>query len=150
MENKKVKISFERKPVEIPVEYRSIRVMTKIILVIHINSNINANISLNKIHLLIWALLSKENMNTLLESTINQIQPFFFIHFDPRVNRACNILIAEDLIEYTNHGNICLTPKGVKFAETVINSEKFFDEEIVYLKKLGRDPSEKKIKKFFK
>jgi hypothetical protein len=132
------KISFRKKPIPIPAEYRPMYQIAIIIMVLYYCCRGNSS-SLLKLHLLSWSLFSSKNMDFLynyLRSNYAGKKPVWNI--DPALNRALTLAIADGLCEITSSKKYKLTQKGQKFIDVLNSDKELLDFEKDYLKKIGK------------
>jgi len=130
-----MQITFKRKPVPIPADYRPLYKIALILLILERNSR-GKKASLMKLHLFSWAIkssLSQERLINALES--NDLPEFW--SFEPSLNRALTFAEAENLCEVVNKKNYRITSKGKEFLDKVVESEDVFKDEKEFLSQIG-------------
>lgn len=131
------KLTFKRKPIPIPIDYRPTYKIIIIILVLKICCNSETS-SLLKLHLFSWALKSKKNMSQLKKYVESNYENEFEVwNIEPALNRALQYAVADKLCELTSTSKYKLTDKGNRFYNTIIDSD-VFEEELIFLKFLGK------------
>lgn len=132
------KIIFKQRPIPIPIDYRPTYKISIIILVLKLCST-SETASLLKLHLFSWILKSEDNrllFNKFIQS--NYLMEFNVWSIEPALNRALQYSIADELCELTNTSKYKLTEKG-KLLYSAISDSNTFDEEIYFLKKIGKN-----------
>ena len=134
----KIKLSFAKRPIPIPAEYRPMYKIALIVIILKYCC-IGESANLTKLHLFSWALSSEENMNEIIKNIENGFQDEFAVWgVDPSLNRALQLAVAENICEIQNGKKYKLTHKGNKFFE-MIESDKFlFDIEKSFLINVGK------------
>ena len=134
----KNKISFKRKPIPIPAEYRPMYQIAIIVLILYNCCRSNTS-SLLKLHLLSWSVFSNKNMDYLsffLRSNCAGRKPIWKI--DPALNRALILAIADKFCEMTSNKKYKLTPKGISFINTLNSDNELLITEKIFFKKIGK------------
>ncbi len=132
------KISFKKKPIPIPAEYRPMYQIATIVLILYNCCRGNTS-SLLKLHLLSWSVFSNKNMDYLsffLRSNCAGKKPTWNI--DPALNRALILAIADGFCEITSTKKYKLTPKGISFVNTLNSDNELLTTEKDFLKKIGK------------
>jgi len=132
------KISFKKKPIPIPAEYRPMYQIAIIVLILCDCCRGNTS-SLLKLHLLSWSLFSRKNMDFLydyLRSNCAGKKPVWNI--DPALNRALILAIADGFCEITSNKKYKLTQKGEKLTNILNLDNELLSVEKDYLKKIGK------------
>ena len=110
-------IVFDAKPDAVPYNYRISYKVTQLCLIMRICGRGDV-CSLIKLHMISYALISKENMKKLVnfaEGTGEEP----LVRFDPSVNRAITYAMAYKLIERQQNGKYKLTDCGRQLAEQI-------------------------------
>ncbi len=126
-------ITFSRKPIPVPPEYRPLYKIAQIVLALKLSCK-KHKASLLQLHLFSWALKNQENSDSVLAHVRNpQEIPIDVWNLEPAINRALYFAVAEKLIEIAlPKGDYLLTEKGHTFANLLLNdnsvlkSEKYF------------------------
>jgi hypothetical protein len=132
------KISFRKKPIPIPAEYRPMYQIALIVLILYYCCR-GGSSSLLKLHLLSWSLFSNKNMDFLydyLRSSYAGKKPVWNI--DPALNRALTLAIADGFCEITSTKKYKLTQKGQTLINILNSDIELLDIEKDYLKKIGK------------
>lgn len=132
------KISFKKKPIPIPAEYRPMYQIAIIVLILYNCCRSNTS-SLLKLHLLSWSVFSLKNMAYLsffLRSNYAGQKPTWKI--DPALNRALILSIADGFCEITSNKKYKLTPKGIGFANILNSDNELLSVEKDFFKKIGK------------
>lgn len=139
------RITFEKKPIPLPAEYRPMYQIALLVLVLKLCCRANAS-SLEKLHLFSWCLRSSSNMTELeryLKDGVNS--PMLHWTIDPALNRAINYAVADGICEFTPNKKYKLTSKGCSFFSKIENDKELFNDEKDFLLRLGKKLSDEKI-----
>ncbi len=130
-------LSFTKRPISVPADYRPNYKIAQICLILK-HSCIGNKSGLLKLHLLSWAFKRSENRNTLLSYVESNFNSEFTVWgIEPTLNRALQLAIAEGYCSYSK-GNYKLEEKGFLFCEKIEEDEEILFEEILLLKKIGK------------
>lgn len=131
------KITFSKKPISIPPEYRPSYSIGLIVLILKVCCQ-NSKSSLLKLHLINWALKSNENKNSLKKFVLsNYTESSKTWGIEPSLNRALNYSVHEGICSIIN-GKYKLQKKGEVFYKKIIENTEYLNEEIDFLKFLGK------------
>ena len=137
-------IVFDAKPDAVPYNYRISYKVTQLCLILRICCW-RDTCSLIKLHMISFALISRTNMDKLLEfSEGTGIAPI--VRFDPAVNRALAYAIAYGFIEQQQNAKYKLTDRGQKLAEQIKQVGDLMVVEIRDLTMLAKKFPETKVK----
>lgn len=145
MENRK--ITFEKKPIPLPAEYRPMYQISIIVLVLKYCCR-GCTSSLQKLHLFSWCLYSEKNMTALkylIENNYKTQMPHWAI--DPALNRALNYAVADGMCELTSNQKYRLTNKGLFFVAKIETDDDLFRNEKVFLKQIGKQLTDEIVDK---
>lgn len=132
------KITFQQKPIPIPVDYRPTYKISIIILTLKLCSS-SETASLLKLHLFSWSLKSDLNRNKLKSFILSNYKDDFQVwNIEPALNRALQYCVADKLCDVTNNGKYKLTEKGDIFYNKILETD-VFKEEIEFLKFVGKN-----------
>lgn len=132
------KISFSKKPIPIPAEYRPMYQIAIIVLILYNCCRANTS-SLLKLHLLSWSVFSNKNMDYFyfyLRSNCAGTKPTWKI--DPALNRALILSIADGFCEITSSKKYKLTAKGIRFINILNSDDELLTDEKDFFKKIGK------------
>ncbi|WP_306540542.1 hypothetical protein [Dysgonomonas sp.] len=132
-------ISFSKRPISIPPEYRPIFKISQITMILGYCCRSNRS-NLLKLHLLSWVLKADSNANIVIKWINDGFKtelPVWGI--EPTLNRGLQYAIAEDICQYEK-GKYELTNRG-KGLFIAINS----DKELLYKEKIILEAIGKKI-----
>lgn len=131
------KITFSKKPISIPPEYRPSYTIGLIVLILKVCCQ-SSRSSLLKLHLINWALKSKENQESLRNFVLsNYTETSKTWGIEPSLNRALNYSVHEGICSITK-GKYQLQKKGETFYSKIIANPEYLTEEIDFLKFLGK------------
>ena len=138
-------IVFDAKPEAVPFNYRISYKVTQLCLIMQLCGRGNI-CSLIKLHMISYALISKQNMDKLMEFIEKDIE-MPIIRFDTSVNRALTYAVAYGLIEQLQTGKYKLTSKGHNIAEKIKQEGDIMVAEICSLNTLSKKLTETMIDK---
>ena len=138
-------IIFDAKPDAVPYNYRISYKVSQLCLIIYICGR-GMSCSLIKLHMISFALLSRNNMENLIEFS-DKINESVVVRIDPAVNRALTYAVAYGFIMQQQNGNYKLTDQGKKFAERIKLAGDLMVTEIIELTELSKRLTESRIKK---
>jgi len=131
------KITFSKKPISIPPEYRPSYTIGLIVLILKICCQ-GSKSSLLKLHLINWALKSNENKESLKKFVLsNYTESSKTWGIEPSLNRALNYSVHEGVCSIIN-GKYQLQEKGEVFYSKIVENTEYLNEEIDFLKFLGK------------
>ena len=136
-------IVFNPKPDAIPYNYRISYKVSQICLIMHICGR-SSTCSLIKLHIISYALLSKDYMDVVLNFS-NKQSDSVIVHFDPAVNRAIDYAIAYGFVKQQTNEKYKLTVQGQNFAKRIMMAQDIMTSEISDLTELSKKLSEKQI-----
>lgn len=140
---------FQDRGTQIPATRRPAWRITLIALALKVASRASSS-SLQRLHILDWAVRSSEGKHRLGEFILNGTTATTApIRYDPAVVRALQFGAAEGLFA-VEKGTIQLTAKGNNLAEEVISDGKSLVSEIAFLKTIKKSFSEKASERFVK
>ena len=108
-------------------------------------SGAGTSCSLIKLHMISFALLSRKNMDNLLEFS-DKTNESVVVRFDPAVNRALTYAVAYGFVVQQQNGNYKLTDQGKNFAERIKLAGDLMVTEIRELTDLSKRLTESRIK----
>lgn len=144
------KITFSKKPISIPPEYRPSYSIALIVLILK-NCCQGSKSSLLKLHLINWALKSNENKDSLKKFVLsNYTESSKTWGIEPSLNRALNYSVHEEICSIEN-GKYLLLEKGEIFFSKIVENPEYLNEEIDFLNFLGkRKITDNRIDSIFK
>jgi len=129
---------FRSRPEAIPGDLRPIWRIGIVILMLHLASR-GDKASLAKIHVLNWAIQSKENQNSLLQIIDGKISPdTIIVRIEPSLNRALDYANGEGLIEFISGKNVHLTPQGKVTAHRLMTKDDLLTCEKNFFREIGK------------
>ncbi|APC81905.1 TPA: hypothetical protein ACXDAZ_003156 [Clostridium botulinum] len=137
-------VKVEIKPVAVPYNYRIMYKISQLILIIYYCCSSRKGCSLEKLHMISTALTSKADY-VKLRSFINGRQNIIIIRFDPAVNRAVTLALAEKLLYRQVNGLFKLDKKGKKFAEELDKDKTLMVREKELMQRISTNLTEDKI-----
>ena len=137
-------IIFDAKPDAVPYNYRISYKVSQLCLIMYI-CGWGTSCSLIKLHMISFALLSRKNMDNLLEFS-DKTNESVVVRFDPAVNRALTYAVAYGFVVQQQNGNYKLTDQGKNFAERIKLAGDLMVTEIRELTDLSKRLTESRIK----
>jgi hypothetical protein len=137
-------IVFDAKPDAVPYNYRISYKVTQLCLILRI-CGWGDVCSLIKLHMISFALISRTNINKLVEFA-GGIGSAPIVRFDPAVNRALTYAIAYGFIEQLKNAKYKLTARGQKLADQIICVGDLMTVEVGDLNMLAKKLTEAKVK----
>ncbi len=138
--------TFHKRPSSLPADLRPDWRIVVVLLMLKICC-ISGKSSLRRLHVLNWAVRSKESRRAFIDfmnDTGNPDTPI--VRFDPALHRAIDYAAAENLVTVTDGQRIQITEAGGKVIESVENVSDILVEERRFFEQLGKKITEKKIK----
>lgn len=129
---------FRSRPEAIPGDLRPIWRICVVLLILELASR-GKKSSISKLHVLNWAIRSKENQKVLLQIIEGEIAPdSISIRVEPSLDRAVNLAHGEELIDFVSGKSIRLTWQGENAAKRIIDLENVFLDEKNFLLEVGK------------
>ncbi len=133
------KLSFTKRPIPLPAEYRPMYKIAIIVMILKYACRAETS-NLLKLHLLSWALASKINMSELHDYVTNNFKSDFSVWgIEPALNRALQLAVAENICDIVYGNKYKLTEKGNKFFEMIQSDTELFDIEKSFLILIGKN-----------
>jgi hypothetical protein len=133
------KISFNKRPIPLPAEYRPMYKIALIVIILKYCCRGETS-NLLKLHLFSWALTSEKNMNELRYYVTSNFQTGFSVWgIEPALNRALQLAVAENICDIVNGKNYKLTKKGNLFFEMIVADKELFEIERNFLSIIGKN-----------
>ena len=126
-------ITFHRRPIPVPPEYRPLYKIAQIVLALKLSCK-KHKASLLQLHLFSWAVKNKENSDHIIAYVRNPLEIAIDIwNLEPALNRALYFAVAEKLIEVIpSSGDYLLTEKGHKFADILLKDNSVLKAEKIF------------------
>lgn len=137
-------VKVERKPIAVPYNYRIMYKISQLLLIIYSCCSSRKGCSLEKLHMISTAITSKKDYER-LTSFINGRQNIIIIRFDPAVNRAVTLALAEELLHRQVNGLFKLSKKGKKFVEELDKDKTLMVREKELMHQISTNLTEDKI-----
>lgn len=133
------KISFTKRPIPLPADYRPMYKIALIVLILKYCCRVETS-SLLKLHLFSWALASEKNMGELRKYVASDFKIDFSVWgIEPALNRALQLAVAENICDVIEGKKYKLTQKGNLFFEQIKADKVLFDKEKAFLTFLGKN-----------
>jgi len=136
-------IVFDAKPDAVPYNYRISYKVSQLCLILHKCSR--RGCSLIKLHMISFALSSKNGMDKLHSFAESDIAAKPVVLFDPAVNRAITFAIADGFVSQQKNGSYKLTDKGKDLVTTIESDGQLMIAEKQELSYLAKSLTEIKI-----
>lgn len=131
-------LSFTKRAIPIPADYRPLFKIGHILLILSLSCRGNKS-SLMRLHFFCWAIKSEGNMSTVNDWIKNNFNKDFHIWgIEPTVNRAIVFAAAEQLIEDSG-GDYSLTSKGENLSKLIQKDKLLFPSEKAFLVGVGKN-----------
>jgi hypothetical protein len=132
------KLSFVKRPISIPPEYRPLYKIGLIVLILKLCCR-GEKSNLLKLHLFSWALTSEKNMCIIREYLESNFQSDFSVWgIEPTLNRALQFAISENICGIIDGRTYALAEKGNQFFNLINSDTLLFEKEKVFLKFVGK------------
>ena len=134
------KLSFTKRPIPIPADYRPMYKIAIIVLILKLCCR-SDKASLLKLHLFSWALASKKHTAMLADHiSKNFVGEFSVWGIEPALNRALQLATAEKICDIIDGKNYQLsTEKGLQFFNMVMSDNELLVDEKAFLRSLGKN-----------
>lgn len=136
-------IVFNAKPDAVPFNCRISYKVTQLCMILHLCGRADT-CSLVKLHMISHALISKDNMNRLIDFSSSK-GAIPIVRFDPAVNKAVMFAIGYGFILQLKNGSYKLTESGRNFAERVLLAGDLMTSEIAEMRRIGKRLTEAQI-----
>ncbi|WP_432329331.1 hypothetical protein ACRQ5D_14620 [Mucilaginibacter sp. P25] len=134
------KLSFTKRPIPIPADYRPMYKIAIIVLILKLCCR-SDKASLLKLHLFSWALASKKHTALLADYiSKNFVGEFSVWGIEPALNRALQLATAEKICDIVDGKNYQLSAeKGLQFFNMIMSDNEILVDEKAFLKSLGKN-----------
>ena len=133
------KLSFVKRPIPLPAEYRPMYKIALIVMILKICCRAESS-SLLKLHLFSWALASEKNMKEVHDFVVSNFKTDFSVWgIEPALNRALQLAIAENICDIAQGKSYKLTEKGNKFYDMIKADPELFIVEKAFLLYVGKN-----------
>lgn len=130
---------FRSRPEAIPGDLRPIWRICTILLILNLASR-GGKASLSKVHVLNWAIRSKENQITLRRIMNGEMSPDrISVRVEPSLDRAIALASGENLIEFVGGKNVRLTWQGESAVRKLLDLEDILLDEKSFLLEIGKN-----------
>lgn len=137
-------VKVESKPIAVPYNYRTMYKISQLILIIYYCCGNRKGCSLEKLHMISTSIISKSDYDR-LSSFISGKQNIIIIRFDPVVNRAVTLALAEELLYRQVNGLFKLSIKGKQFVEELDKDKTLMVREKELMQRISTNLTEEKI-----
>lgn len=132
-------IIFRSQPESISGDFRPLWRICVVLLFLRLVSNGN-KATFSKIHVLNWAIRTKENRENLIKVVHESMQPdSLIVRIEPSLNRAIELAHGEGLIEYKAGNKVQLTAHGIAVTDQLMKRDDLLVEEKQFLALLGKN-----------
>ncbi|MDU1053376.1 hypothetical protein [Clostridium baratii] len=143
-----LKVKVSRRKREIPVKYRLFYRLSQVLMILQYNGH-GGVASLNKINVIIKAIDDEDERYSILKFIDDKLDGKLTIQYDPTINRVLIVAYGEKLISIQNSGKFKITEKGKIFIKK-IEEQSILQDDIKFLKKVGKKITEKKLNHYLK
>ena len=144
-----VQFSFNRRPISLPGDLRPTW-RIGLITVLMTQCCRQQRSSLTRLHVLSWAIRSKENCEDMLSLISGDLSPdSLIVRFDPAVNRAIDFAIGEGVMARVDGSRIELTALGKQFAREIFDDTNIYVSEKLLAASLRQKVSETLVDSIF-
>lgn len=141
-----IPFTFQKRPISIPADLRVDWRIAAIILILYISCR-NSRATLMKLHVMNWANRNNRGRELFLQLCVGELGPDnIIVRFEPWLNRAVDIALAEGLLQRIDGDRIELTSSGTIMAEEIIKTKDCFVQEKEFLHTIRKSISEAKLK----
>jgi hypothetical protein len=139
-------LSFTKRNISIPADYRPLYKIGHIVLILFIACR-SSKASLMKLHFLCWAIKTNKNLSQVQRWMQNDFKSDYHIWgVEPTVNRALVYAVAEGFIVLSD-GGYTLTDTGINLYKLMRKEKDLFFGEKEFLESIGKNGiSEQRIK----
>ncbi len=137
-------IRVERKPIAVPYNYRIMYKITQLLLIVYYCCSRRKGCSLEKLHMISTALTSEKDYERLI-SFIDGRMNIIIIRFDPTVNRAVTLALAENLLYRQSNGLFKLSVKGKEFVDEMDKNKTLMVREKELMNIISTNLTEERI-----
>jgi hypothetical protein len=131
-----VPFRFSERPAPVLPRHRMAWGISLVVLILQLCSR-GRKASLQKLHVLNWAVRNEQNRRTFRKFLDNTADPgAVLVRYEPSLNRAVDFAAGEKLVEILDSGNIQLTPQGAAFAGELLTQEDVLKVEISFFREL--------------
>lgn len=142
-----VPFTFQKRPMGIPADLRVDWRIGTIVLILYLSCR-GSKATLTKLHIMNWAIRNNQGRELFLKLCSGDIGPeSIIVRFEPWLNRAVDIALAEKIIQRIDGDRIELTVSGIMMAKEILNTKNCFVEEKEFLNILKKSMSETKLNK---
>ncbi|MBW8782713.1 MAG: hypothetical protein JF599_12630 [Verrucomicrobia bacterium] len=128
---------FRDQPVSVPADLRPIWRLSLLMLLLNRCCK-QGKASLQKLHVLNWALRTPESRQAMLEALDGLVKPdSALVRFDPALNKTLDLARGEDLVEQLDGPRYQITAKGLAIAEELAKDQTAFQVEQNFLETIG-------------
>ncbi|MPY19077.1 hypothetical protein [Paenibacillus glucanolyticus] len=141
-----IPFTFQKRPVAIPADLRVDWRIGTLVLILYISCR-NSRATLMKLHVMNWAIRNNQGRELFLQLCAGEIGPDnIIVRFEPWLNRAVDIALAEGLIQRINGDRVELSSSGAIMAKEILKKQECFVQEKEFLHTLRKSISEAKLK----
>ncbi|HEY0015933.1 MAG TPA: hypothetical protein VGC13_06425 [Longimicrobium sp.] len=140
-----VPFRFSERPAPVLPRHRIAWGLSLVILILVLCSR-GRRASLQKLHVLNWAVRNEENRKTFRKFLAGSTDPgAILIRYEPSLNRAIDFAAGEHLVAILDSGSIQLTEQGSSFAAELLAQKEVLIAEIAFFKELRLQVTEQMV-----
>ena len=141
---------FRERPEAIPGDLRPLWRIGLLLLMLYMASR-GGKSSFGRLHVLNWAIRSKEGRDALLRVLEGRLYPgMVVVRIEPSLNRAVDLAHGEGLVKRVRGDRIELTARGQVEAIRILEHKKLYASEREYLNIVAKRVTEKLVTELFK
>lgn len=138
----KIPFRFKRRPRSIAPDFRIDWKISLLLLILELSSR-GGKSSLNRLHVLNWAVRSSKHQEEFVATRDSESPLFSFsVRFEPAFSRAIDVAVAAGLTNWVGGNRLELTPRGRTLAKSVLKEKELFEPEVAFLTRVGKSVSE--------
>ncbi|HUC91983.1 MAG TPA: hypothetical protein VMS09_08140 [Paenibacillus sp.] len=142
-----IPFTFQKRPVAIPADLRADWRIGILVLILNISCR-GSRASIIKLHVMNWAIRSNQGTELFLKLCAGQVSPeSIIVRFEPWLNRAIDLALAEGILRRVDGDRVELTPSGTIMAKEILGNKECFAKEKEFLHGLRKSISEERLKK---
>lgn len=141
-----IPFTFQKRPIAIPADLRVDWRIGTLILILYISCR-NSRASLMKLHVMNWAIRNIQGRELFLKLCVGEVGPDnIIVRFEPWLNKAVDIALAEGLLQRIDGDRVELSVSGTIMAKEILQTKECFVQEKEFLHVLRKSVSEVKLK----
>jgi hypothetical protein len=132
-----VPFSFRARPAPVLPRHRLAWGISLLVLFLHVSSR-GGRSSLQRLHILNWAVRNEETQRGFLEYLEGHRSPTaILVRYEPSFNRAIDYAVGEGLVHLAPNGRVHVTEAGRTLATAIVGDDTVLASELSFLTKIG-------------